>query len=292
MESFLIEVKDYFNDFIWEQIKLAMAVSGPVIDTFKIVAFIFVLFKICGNLYNNPLNWWGYVSWLPLSLLLFNYDIVIEFFVDLSNSADESVSFAKNHELYLTLFKQPIVPEQSDIGLLNITVGYLKQLYRNMIELTFMTSLFNLAILISSLMYIFIKIKAMFRFIILGFFGPLSIALSFVPGNENNWLDWVMKGLETALYIPMLMFIDYLGLQVLEKAFKPQIVGADLLEYDTQIQQMWMGLMFFVMLSVSYFFIPKMVRWGLSKGSMGVGASKKAGAAALLAARKVATGGL
>ena len=288
MESFILLIKDYFNNFIWEQIQLAFEVSAPVIKAFKYVAFILVLVKIGRNLYNNPLDWWGYFSWLPLSILLFQYEIVVEFFVDLSASADESVSFGKNQEIYLKLFKLPIVPEETDLNVFDITVGYLKQLYRNLIEVTFITQLFNFVAMISIIVYIFLKVKAMLRFITLLFFGPISISLSFLPGNEFQWLDWVMKLLETALYIPMLMFIDFLALKVLENAFQPLVVGPAL-EVDDQIFRMWLGVAFFIMLGVSYFFVPSMVKWGIAKTNSGVGGSKKAAAAALLAARKVIT---
>jgi len=289
MESFILEIKDYFNSFIWEQIQLAFEVAAPVINAFKYVAFILVIVKIARNLYNNPMDWWGYVSWLPLSILLFQYEAVVEFFVDLSASADESVSFARNQEIYLKLFKLPIVPEETDLNVFDITVGYLKQLYRNIIEVTFITQLFSFVAMMSIIVYIFLKIKAMLRFIVLLFFGPISISLSFLPGNEFQWLDWVMKLLETALYIPMLMFIDFLAIQVLENAFQPLVVGPAL-EVDDQIFRMWLGVAFFIMLGVSYFFVPSMVKWGIAKTNSGVGGSKKAAAAAVLAARKVLTG--
>lgn len=288
MESFILQIKDFFNSFIWEQIQLAFKVSEPVIDAFKYLAFMLVIAKILRNLYNNPLDWWGYISWLPLSILLFQYDIVVEFFVDVSNSADDSVSFAKNQEIYLKLFKLPIVPEESDLSVFDITVGYLKQMYRNMLELFVMTQVFNFVAFISIIIYIFLKIKAMLRFITLLFLGPIALSLSFLPGNEFQWLDWVMKLLETALFIPMLMFIDFLALEVLQNAFQPLVVGPAL-EVDDQIFRMWLGVAFFVMLGISYFFVPSMVKWGMAKANSGVGGSKKAAAAVALAARKVIT---
>lgn len=285
MESFILEIKDFFNLFIWEQVQLAFKVSSPVIMAFKYVAFMFVLVKIARNLYTNPTDWWGYISWLPLSILLFKYDVIVEFFVDLSASADNSVSFAKNQKLYLKLFKLPVVPEETDLSVFDITVGYFKQIFKNTVELLVMTHLFNLVALLSILVYIFLKIKAMFRFIALLFFGPISIALSFLPGNEFQWLDWVMKLLETALFIPMLMFVDFLAIQVLQDAFQPLITGPAL-EVDEQIFRMWLGIAFFIMLGVSYFFVPSMVKWGIAKTNSGVGASKKAATSVALAARK------
>ena len=285
MESFILQIKDFFNSFIWEQIQLAFKVAGPVINTFKYLAFMLVLARIVRNLYNNPMDWWGYISWLPLSILLFQYETVVEFFVDISTAADDSVSFAQNQKLYLKIFKLPILPEESDLSLFDITVGYLKQMYRNMVELVVMTHIFNFVAMLSIIVYIFLKIKAMLRFITLLFFGPISISLSFLPGNEFQWLDWVMKLLETALFIPMLMFIDFLAIQVLEKAFAPLVVGPAL-EVDEQIFRMWLGVAFFIMLGVSYFFVPSMVKWGIAKTNSGIGGSKKAAAAAVLAARK------
>ena len=49
---------------------------------------------------------------------------------------------------------------------------------------------------------------------------------------------------------------------------------------------MWLGVAFFIMLGMSYFFVPSMVKWGIAKASSGVGGSKKIAAAAVLAARK------
>ena len=288
MESFILEIKDFFNSFIWEQIQLAFEVAEPVITAFKYVAFMFVLVKIARNLYNNPLDVWGYLSWLPLTLLLFHYDAVVKFFVDLSASADDSISFAKNQKLYLTLFKLPVIPEDTDLSIFDITVGYFKQLFKNTVELLIMTQLFNLVAMISMIVYIYLKVKTMLRFITLLFFGPINLALSFVPGNEYQWLDWTMKNLETALLIPMLMFIDFLALKVLENAFQPQVVGPAL-EFDDQIFRMWLGIIFFILLGLSYFFVPSMIKWGIAKVNSGVGGSKKAAAAALLAARKVIT---
>lgn len=285
MESFILQIKDFFNSFIWEQIQLAFKVAAPVIGAFKYLAFILVMARILRNLYDNPLNWWGYISWIPLSILLFQYEVVVEFFVELSASADNSVSFAQNQKLYLKIFKLPIVPEESDLSLFDITVGYLKQLYRNMIELFVISQVFNFVAMLSIIVYIFLKVKAMLRFITLLFFGPISISLSFLPGNEFQWLDWVMKLLETALFIPMLMFIDFLAIKVLEKAFAPLVVGPAL-EVDDQIFRMWLGVAFFIMLGVSYLFVPSMVKWGIAKTSSGVGGSKKVAAAAVLAARK------
>lgn len=291
MESFILEIKDYFNDFIWEQIKLAISVAGPVMETFKYVAFILVLAKIARNLYQNPSDWWGYVSWLPLCLLLFQYEMIVQFFVELSASADKSVSYASNHRTYMKLFKTPEVPDQSDIGLFDMTVAYMNQMMRNQLELLISIQLMNLVSLASMIIYIFLKIKAMLRFIVLVFFGPLSISISFLPGNEFQWLDWVLKLLETAMFIPMLMFIDYLGLQVLEKAFKP-IVPGEIMTIGDQNFQMWLGIFFFALLGVSYLFVPSMVKWGIAKANSGVGGSKKAAAAAAMAARKIMTKGL
>lgn len=285
MESFILEIKDFFNLFIWQQVALAFKVSAPVLSTFKYVAFLFVLVRIAQNLYSNPNDWWGYISWLPISILLLKYDMIVHFFVDLSASADDSVSFAKNQKIYLTLFKLPVIPEDSTLNVLDITIGYFKQLFKNTVELLVMTHLFNLVALISILVYIFLKIKSMFRFITLLFFGPISISLSLLPGNNFQWLDWVMKLLETALFIPMLMFIDFLAIEVLNDVFKPLVVK-DALDVDEQIFRMWLGITFFIILGVSYFFVPSMVKWGIAKANSGVGASKRAATSIALIARK------
>lgn len=291
MDGFILELKDYFNGLIWDQLRIVLDVASPVLDAFRYIAFFFVLGRIVRNLYNDPTNWMGYFSWLPLCLLLFKYDIVVEFFIDLANSADSSVSLANHKELYLQVFDYPEPVEPDDVSLWDVTVSYVQETFNNALELLFLKTIFQFTILVSGLIYIYLKFKAMFRFVSLIFFGPINISLSFVPGMENNWLSWVLKLFEVSMYIPFLIFIDFLGLEILENAFRPGIIGDSGDVVDRQAR-LYMGITFFVILGFSYFFIPKMVRFGMVQASAGVGGAKKIGAAAALGARKLMTGGI
>lgn|SRR5680860_1541619 len=290
MDGFILQLKDYFNNLIWEQLKIAMDVASPVLDAFRYVAFIFVLVKILRNLLNDPTNWMGYLSWLPLSLLLFQYDLIVEFFVDLANAADTSVSMSNHKELYKQLFDLPEALEPDDVSLFDVTISYIRETFNNALELVILNTIFQLVVLISGMAYIYLKFKAMFRFVSLIFFGPINISLSFMPGMENQWLSWMLKLLEVSMYIPFLIFIDFLGLQVLENAFRPEVAGAG--EGIERQSRLWMGIAFFSLLGTAYFFIPKMVRYGMAQASAGVGGARKIGAATALAARKVMTGGI
>lgn len=293
MDGFILQLKEYFNNLIWEQLKIAIDIASPVLDAFRYVAFMFVLVKIVRNLYNDPTNWMGYVSWLPLSLVLFQYDLIVQFFVDLANTADSSVSLSNHQQLYSQLFDYPEVLEPDDVSLWDVTVSYIRETFNNVLEFYVLNTIFNFAVLISSIAYIYLKLKAMFRFVSLIFFGPINISLSFMPGMENQWLSWVLKLLEVSMYIPFLIFIDFLSLEVLENAFSPGAITGDLIGDGIDRQsRLWMGITFFILLSTAYFFIPKMVRYGMAQASAGVGGARKIGAATALAARKVMTGGI
>lgn len=291
MEGFILQLKDYFNNLIWEQLKIALEVASPVLDAFRYVAFMFVLVKIVKNLYYDPTNWIGYVSWLPLSLVLFQYDIIVEFFIDLANAADTSVSMSNHKELYKQIFDMPEPLEPDDVSLWDVTVSYVQEAFNNALEFYMLNTIFSFTVLISGIAYIYLKFKAMFRFVSLIFFGPINISLSFVPGMENQWLSWVLKLLEVSLYIPFLIFIDFLGLKVLENAFRPEFItdAGDAMDRQARL---YMGITFFALLGTAYFFIPKMVRYGMAQASAGVGGARKVGTAAALAARKVMTGGI
>lgn len=291
MEGFILQLKDYFNSLIWEQLKIALDVASPVLDAFRYVAFMFVLVKIVKNLYYDPTNWIGYVSWLPLSLVLFQYDVIVEFFIDLANAADTSVSMSNHKELYKQIFDMPEPLEPDDVSLWNVTVSYVQEAFNNALEFYMLNTIFSFVVLISGIAYIYLKFKAMFRFVSLIFFGPINISLSFVPGMENQWLSWMLKLLEVSLYIPFLIFIDFLGLKVLENAFRPEFI-TDAGEAMDRQARLYMGITFFALLGTAYFFIPKMVRYGMAQASAGVGGARKVGTAAALAARKVMTGGI
>ena len=293
MEGFILQLKDYFNNLIWEQLDIAIEVASPVLDAFRYIAFMIVLVKIVKNLYYDPTNWMGYVAWLPLSFVLFQYDHIVEFFIVLANSADSSVSLSNHQQLYRQLFDYPEPLEPDDVSLWDVTVSYVRETFNNMIEFYVLSTIFSFSVLISGLVYIYLKFKAMFRFVSLIFFGPINISLSFVPGMENQWLSWVLKLLEVSLYIPFLIFIDYLSLQVLENAFRPGLITGDTIGDGIDRQtRLWMGITFFALLTTAYFFIPKTVRYGMAQASAGVGGARKIATATALAARKVMTGGV
>ncbi len=59
---------------------------------------------------------------------------------------------------------------------------------------------------------------------VLVFFGPINISLSFIPSIGNLWVGWLIKVIELSLYIPTLYFIEYMNDRMLETAFKPQLI--------------------------------------------------------------------
>jgi len=290
MENVILKIKDFFNHFIYEQINLVMEYGDKVLLAFKYIAFIMVLVKIVTNLYNSPRDWKGYVSWLPVAILMLNYDILILAFIDLSQSVDNTVSIGNHQELYGKLFfgdgSSEILSDTpwSSMPYTLVTMGFQNMLFHIGVKYLLM-----LSVLLSVAAYIYIKVKVLFNLISLAFFGPLNISLSFIPGMENHYMGWLLKLLETSFFLPFLYFIDYIGIEILKRAFKPMIInnGVDMVE---GITKSWLGVMFFLMMTVAYFFIPKMVKYGISQGTAASGTGKKAGAALLLAARKITAG--
>ena len=58
----------------------------------------------------------------------------------------------------------------------------------------------------SALCYIYLKFKIVIKLMVLVFFGPINISLSFIPSVGNLWVGWLIKVIELSLYIPTLYF--------------------------------------------------------------------------------------
>lgn len=286
----LLEIKEMINTFISEQLDQVFEVSSQVGETFKYIALAGVVVKIFMNFRDNPTYVWGYLSYIPLTFFLFNYDAVVQGVFDLTSKADQYSSSVEAMKISSSFFSGvQNNKELSEVSFWDMSVSYilheLKMVFLEGIVYIFLI----IGLIVSALIYVYLKLKILLKLMVLTFFGPLNISLSFVPGFEGNWKGWLMKVIEVCLYIPVLYLIDYLGMQLLQKVFQPQIV-TDASGAVSSLLNSILGVIFYAILIFSYLSIDNIVAFGINSGTSAIGAGKKVSAVAMMAARKALMG--
>lgn len=291
IEGIFFKVKKLFNDFLYEILNDVFTYADAGLDTFKYIAFIGVLIKIIYNLYYSPNDWWGYVSYIPLSIFLFHYDDVVKALFDWSRSLDDKITFLNNFKEAQHLFGVTSIGNTKDVDLQQITFTLFADIIKTAFFEIIAKMVLFLSFLLSLVIFIWLKIKMFFRLSILTLFGPLNISLSFINEFKGNYITWLTKVIEVCMYIPLLYFVDWFGLKMLTKVFSKRVVnnGAELTEVVTGY---FLGIVFFGLINLMYFSIPKLVKYGITQGQSAIGTSRKLGAIAMMAARKMATGGI
>lgn len=283
--SVLLELKKRINDFLFEQIDMIMQYSDVGLNTFKWIAFIGVLIKIIQVYYNNPTDWLGYLRWLPLTLLLFNYDIIVEAMYDWGKSLDQQIALFHNYERLKIFYKDTEI-DYGETSLYNISLTYLNDFIRNSLLAGIVSFLLLVGFVFSMILYLYLKVKMFFKLLVLVLFGPLNISLSFLNEFQGNYIAWLTKLLEVSTFIPVIYLIDFISVEMLVKCFEPAIIssGGDLLE---SITVQFVGIVFYVIVIVMYFSVPKIVTYAITQGNNAVGAGKQLAGMTMLAARKL-----
>ena len=288
--SILIKIKKVINDFIYEQLQVVLEFSDVALETFKYIAFIAVLIKIANNFYNSPNDWWGYISWLPLTFLLFHYDALVMTMFEWSKSMDDQILVTQSYDKVKRFFDNAeIEPEESSmwsIGLTAFTDAIKQALFEGIVMV-----LLLLGFIISTIMYSWLKIKYFFKLLLLVIFGPLNISLSFIKDFGGNYVSWITKLVEVSTYIPLIYIVDYIGIEMLNKVFSPKVINTAGEAAETLTFQV-IGIIFYVGIIALYFSIPSAVKYVITQGGAAIGTGKKVAAVAMLAARKFATGGI
>lgn len=289
-ESFLLQLKDLLNNFIYDQIEVLFGYGDILIDVFKYIAFAGALLKILANLNNDPTNWKGYVGYIPLSLLLFHYDHLVEGLFEWSRTLDDRISVldAFNKTKHFFSFPELSFEENSisEIGWTAMTTLISGALFGGIVR-----ALLFLSFLVSLIAYMYIKIRMFFKLAVLTLFGPLNISLSFLNEFSGNYVGWLTKLIEVCTYIPLLYLVDYVSIDMLKTVFDPKIVSSGS-EMAEALTRQALGIVFFVGVILMYLSIPGLVKYVMTQGTAASGSAKKVAAMAAVVGRKLLTGGI
>lgn len=270
------------NSFIDGQIDSIFQVSDSVLSVFVYIAFAGALVRIFMN-YRDGGSFFGYVSYIPLTVLLFFYTDIIGGLYGLGGNLNQTFD---QSSVLQAFFAEPEMSEEEDISIFSLSLSVALQATKIMAMGAIVKMLLAFSQLISLLAFFYLKVKILIKIIVLTFFGPINISLSFIPGLGNNWVGWLLKVIEISAYIPVLYFIEWAGNQMLIEVFKPQVVDNPQDFAQSYINSL-LGIFFFVIMIFSYLSIPKIVNWGLStaQSSFG-GVAKKAAAVGATVATK------
>ncbi|MFV0531863.1 MAG: hypothetical protein ACK5MD_10570 [Flavobacteriales bacterium] len=262
----IFDLKEVIDTIFTNTITEILVTSKGVLDLLKYIALGGVFYRIVRNFIQSPNNWFGYVSYIPLAILLFNYYIIIDFFVDFGKSIKPGgeVPFSKN---WNTMIKDLIATGSNDNGvsLMDATIGiaddWLRMLF---LELTAWVFLF-LGMVVSSIVYLYLKFKVLLKFIFLSFFGVLNLSLSFIPDFQGSYKGWIMSLLEVSLYLPMLYVVDTIGVKILDEI--AVIINASSNAGYAQFVKSIFAFSGYLIIIMMYLSIPKIVMFGLKQGS-------------------------
>ncbi|QKX07757.1 hypothetical protein HN014_22420 (plasmid) [Aquimarina sp. TRL1] len=289
-ESYLLKLKDLLNTFIYDQLEIVFLYGDQVLEVFKYIAFIGALLKILANVNNDPMNWKGYVGYIPLAILLFNYDHVVVGLFEWSSSLDNRISVLESFDKAKHFFTFPEMSFEensvSEIGWTALTTIVSNAVFGGIVRI-----LLLLSFLVSLIAYMYLKIKMFFKLVILTLFGPLNISLSFLNEFSGNYIGWLTKLIEVCMYIPLIYLVDYVGIEMLNKVFAPRVISSGSEAAETLTRQA-MGIIFFVGVILMYLSIPGLVKYTMTQGAQASGTAKKVAAIAMVAMRKMATGGI
>lgn len=286
----LLRLKELLNEFIYDMIDTVFTYGDVMLSTFKWIAFIGVLIKILYNFYYSPNDYWGYISWLPLAALLFHYDVVVIAFFEWSKELDNRISVLENFEKTKHFFESTELDYEEN-SMFQIGMTILTDIIKSAIFEGVVRLLLFLGFIGSMIAYFYLKIKMFFKLLILTLFGPLNISLSFLNEFKGNYIGWLTKLIEVCTYIPLIYLVDYIGVEMLDKVFSPRVISSGSEMAETLTRQV-LGIIFYVGVIFMYLSIPGLVKYALTQGAAAVGNGKKVAAMAMLAARKVMTGGV
>lgn len=207
-----------------------------------------------GKNYLNGGDIWGYVQWVPLLIFLLGYGQ----FVEGLYKGSSSIPF----ELGISLedfTKEP--PKEISLNPIEIMSDQIALEMKKMFFIFSVTLLNGIAIAA----FLYVKMKVVFKVALLVFIAPINISLSFIPALSYLWQGALVKAIEVAMYIPGLMLIDWIGKTVFLESIKQKVVKnpADAIQ---MFQNMELGMIFYIMIALSYFSVPKLIGWVMDSG--------------------------
>lgn len=249
--------KTTISEFIDEQIQVLFSMSDIVLDAFLYIALAGVLVKIFYN-YRDGGSIFGFVSYIPLAFFFFFYMDILEgvFYLGSEGFYERTGDTSIFYPVEETKSNWEIL---SSISSKNLEIAITKGLaYIALI----MADIFRV------LAFLYIKATIFLRIAVLAFFGPLTIAISFIPGLEGNWIGWLMKVIEVSIYIPVLFLLEWTTDNLLANSIKPGLLHSEhAYLVDVGFFNMIVGVLFYSVMIFSYFSVPKIVNWGLATAS-------------------------
>ena len=219
-------VNELFDQYIMD----AFDAVDPIINIGQHFAYIgigIIALKIFMN-EEKRADFFEYLKWIPLALLLFKYKVfaksIFAFYESIGNSL-------KANDISWDVLQLKIYYAQTeamkDVGstwsLLTLDSAALESLV-----LSGMTSgITTFASIISTIVFIGIKAMSVVYLFVLIIFGPLNIGLSFIPALSGMWKAWLQKFMSVCLWIPMLYLIDNFMLKIMEKLIDSLLVGTE-----------------------------------------------------------------
>ena len=280
-------IRKYLDTFMDENVNIIFSYSDTVLSAVIGIAFCGAVVRIFQNYYNSPDNYLGYLSYVPLLVFLFYYGDLAQGIYELGAKAGASSSVRLNTS---NLFHGAVNEQESDISLLTSPVSFII----NEIKISMYESMIRIALVMASiasaLCYIYLKFKIVLKLMVLVFFGPINISLSFIPSIGNLWVGWLMKVVEISLYIPTLYFIEYLNDRILENAFKPQLIE-NVSDVAQSITNGYFGIAFYIITIFTYLSIPKVVSWAMNTASASFGGVSGVATKVAMLAVKAKSGG-
>ena len=281
-------IRKSLDTFMDDNVNTIFSYSDTVLSAVIGIAFCGAVVRIFQNYYDSPDNYLGYLSYVPLLAFLLYYGDIAQGIYELGSNAGSSSTVRSG---VTNIFYRVADYQEADINILTSPVSFImNELKVKMYETSVRFVLIGASIA-SALCYIYLKFKIVIKLMVLVFFGPINISLSFIPSVGNLWVGWLIKVIELSLYIPTLYFIEYMNDRMLETAFKPQLI-TDVSDAAQSIANGYYGIAFYVITIFTYLSIPKVVSWAMNTSTSNFGGVSGVVTKAAMLAAKVKTGGV
>ncbi|GMN05509.1 hypothetical protein MTsPCn5_08970 [Croceitalea sp. MTPC5] len=212
-------IRETVNELFDQYIIDAFEVVDPIIGIGQQFAYIGIGLIALGVFLNEEkrANILAYLKWVPLAILLLNYEVVIltiyEFYQTVGTTFKANdISWDVLQTKIFIAQMEALESEDGTWSLLALDSEGLAS-----IALGFVTSTAtSIASFISAVVFVGIKAMSVIYLFVLIIFGPLNIGLSFIPVFSGMWKAWLQKFMSVCLWIPMLYLIDNFMLKILD----------------------------------------------------------------------------
>lgn len=183
-------IRKSLDTFMDDNVNTIFSYSDTVLSAVIGIAFCGAVVRIFQNYYNSPDNYLGYLSYVPLLAFLLYYGDIAQGIYELGSNAGSSSTVRSG---VTNIFYRVADYQEADINILTSPVSFImNELKVKMYETSVRFVLIGASIA-SALCYIYLKFKIVIKLMVLVFFGPINISLSFIPSVGNLWVGWLIK---------------------------------------------------------------------------------------------------